>query len=115
MIPNELNITLEFRGREKRRAEASSCDGAADKTTLWSTRSVLEGLSRNAGVHAAGVVISDRDLSEYIPLCRDTKGNDVDQPIPDGAAERSRAAENGFLGLENADRDRGRGEFDPKT
>src|SRR5438094_4841381 len=37
----------------------------------------LEGLSRSAGVHAAGVVISDRDLSEYVPLCRDTKGNDI--------------------------------------
>ena len=38
---------------------------------------MLEGLSRNAGVHAAGVVIGDRDLSEYMPLCRDSKGNDV--------------------------------------
>src|SRR5881396_3698348 len=37
----------------------------------------LEGLSRSAGVHAAGVVISDRDLSEYVPLCRDVKGNDI--------------------------------------
>ena len=28
-------------------------------------------------MHAAGVVIGDRDLSEYIPLCRDSKGNEV--------------------------------------
>ena len=38
---------------------------------------MLEGLSRNAGVHAAGVVIGDRDLSEYIPLCRDRRTNEV--------------------------------------
>src|SRR5205823_1936598 len=37
----------------------------------------MEGLSHSAGVHAAGVVISDRDISEYVPLCRDVKGNDI--------------------------------------
>ncbi len=34
---------------------------------------MLEGLTRNAGMHAAGVVIGDRPLDDYIPLCR---GND---------------------------------------
>jgi len=33
----------------------------------------LEGLPRHASVHAAGVVISDKDLTEYVPLQRDTK------------------------------------------
>ena len=28
----------------------------------------LEGLARNAGTHAAGVVVSDRNLTEYVPL-----------------------------------------------
>ncbi|MBX9655892.1 DNA polymerase III subunit alpha [bacterium] len=28
----------------------------------------LEGLARNAGTHAAGVVVADRDLTEYVPL-----------------------------------------------
>ncbi|MDQ6861184.1 MAG: DNA polymerase III subunit alpha, partial [Verrucomicrobiota bacterium] len=43
---------------------------------VWDYALVLEGLSRGAGVHAAGVVISDRDLSEYIPLTR-SKENEV--------------------------------------
>ncbi len=33
----------------------------------------LEGLSRHASVHAAGVVITDKNLTEYVPLQRDTK------------------------------------------
>jgi DNA polymerase-3 subunit alpha len=30
----------------------------------------LEGLARNAGTHAAGVVVADRDLTSYVPLRR---------------------------------------------
>lgn len=33
----------------------------------------LEGLPRHASVHAAGVVISDKPLTEYVPLQRDSK------------------------------------------
>lgn len=33
----------------------------------------LEGLPRHSSVHAAGVVISDKSLTEYVPLQRDTK------------------------------------------
>lgn len=33
----------------------------------------LEGLPRHASVHAAGVVMSDKDLSEYVPLQRENK------------------------------------------
>ncbi len=88
MIPNELDITLnstEKKGEKK--------PGAIDKNPelkkaveeepstaqLWGYASILEGLSRNSGVHAAGVVIADRDLSEYIPLTRANDGNIVSQ------------------------------------
>ncbi|MDH7476608.1 MAG: DNA polymerase III subunit alpha [Microgenomates group bacterium] len=37
----------------------------------------LEGLSRHASVHAAGVVISDKDLTEYVPLQRESKENRI--------------------------------------
>ena len=30
------------------------------------TAKYSKGISRNAGIHAAGVVIADRDLSEYV-------------------------------------------------
>src|SRR6266513_2534473 len=76
MIPNELNITLNSaveRNPELKRAVASE----PPTKQLMEYATALEGLSRSAGVHAAGVVISDRDLSESVPLCRDVKGNDI--------------------------------------
>ena len=30
----------------------------------------IEGLARNVGTHAAAVVIADKPLTEYVPLCR---------------------------------------------
>lgn len=37
----------------------------------------LEGVARHASVHAAGVVIADRDLTEYTPIQRETNGEKV--------------------------------------
>ncbi len=37
----------------------------------------LEGVSRHASVHAAGVVISDKPLVEYTPLQKETKGEKI--------------------------------------
>lgn len=37
----------------------------------------LEGIARHASVHAAGVVIADKDLTEYSPLQRETNGDKV--------------------------------------
>lgn len=41
----------------------------------------LEGTVRNAGTHAAGVVITDRPVVDYLPLHRPTKGTGEDSPI----------------------------------
>lgn len=69
MIPNELNITLE--DAAKKNAElAAAIDAEPAVRQLWDHALVLEGLSRNTGIHAAGVVIGDRALDEFIPLCR---------------------------------------------
>ena len=60
---------------------------------------MLEGRSRNFGVHAAGVVIGDRDLSEYIPLRRDPKGNEVITQYPMGPLNDLGLLKMDFLGL----------------
>ncbi|MCX6348650.1 MAG: DNA polymerase III subunit alpha [Candidatus Aureabacteria bacterium] len=39
----------------------------------------LEGISRNASTHAAGIVISDRPLIEMVPLCRGSNDEKVTQ------------------------------------
>jgi DNA polymerase III alpha subunit len=72
-------------------------------------------LSRNAGVHAAGVVIADRDLSDYIPLCHDVKGNDVISQYAMGPLNDLGLLKMDFLGLKNADRHRGYADADSQT
>jgi DNA polymerase-3 subunit alpha len=37
----------------------------------------LEGVSRHSSVHAAGVVIADKDITEYTPLQRESKGERI--------------------------------------
>ena len=47
---------------------------------LIDTASQMEGVVRNAGTHAAGVVITDEPVIEYVPLNRPTSGSE-DSPI----------------------------------
>ncbi len=88
MIPNELGITLA--GRDK---GGEHIPGAIDKNPelkaavenehataqLWKHAVTLEGLPRNTGIHAAGVVISDGDLSDHVPLARGNDGEILTQ------------------------------------
>ncbi|MDP6207408.1 MAG: DNA polymerase III subunit alpha, partial [Roseibacillus sp.] len=46
---------------------------------LWGYAIKLEGLTRNTGVHAAGVVIGDRPLDQHVPLSRGNEGEVVTQ------------------------------------
>ncbi len=45
------------------------------------TAAQLEGIARNAGTHAAGVIITPNPCVEYIPLHRPTKGSSDENPI----------------------------------
>ena len=98
MIPNELNITLD--SAAEKNLELKRAIAAEPQTKqLFDYGKILEGLSRNAGVHAAGVVIADRDLTDYIPLCRDVKGNDVISQYPMGPLNDLGLLKMDFLGL----------------
>lgn len=48
---------------------------------LIETARKLEGTVRNAGTHAAGVIITDEPITEYLPLHRPTRGAAEDSPI----------------------------------
>jgi DNA polymerase-3 subunit alpha len=68
--------------------------------SLFETAKTVEGLARNSGVHAAGVVMSSEPLVDYIPLYR---GND-DQPVTAfemGILEKLGMLKMDFLGLSN--------------
>lgn len=48
---------------------------------LIDTAAQMEGVVRNAGTHAAGVIITDKPLIEYVPLHRPTSGSAEDSPV----------------------------------
>lgn len=67
---------------------------------LWGYAIRLEGLIRNVGVHAAGVVIGDRALDEHVPLTRGNEGEVVTQ-FDMGAITEVGLLKMDFLGLKN--------------
>ncbi len=58
----------------------------------------LEGLSRHAGVHAAGVVIAPRPIIEYLPLYRTNK-DEITTQFDMNAVEKMGLLKIDFLGL----------------
>jgi len=58
----------------------------------------LEGLNRQTGMHAAGVVIGDKPLWEYVPVCRGKDGELVTQFAKD-EVELAGLVKFDFLGL----------------
>ncbi|MFP4396034.1 MAG: DNA polymerase III subunit alpha, partial [Anaerolineales bacterium] len=48
---------------------------------LLDTAQQVEGTTRHASTHAAGILVSDKPLVEYLPLHRPTKGGGVDSPV----------------------------------
>jgi DNA polymerase-3 subunit alpha len=68
--------------------------------TLVETAKRIEGLARNQGVHAAGVVISAEPLSNYIPLHRSADGLPV-TAYEMGILEKIGLLKMDFLGLSN--------------
>ena len=67
MIPRELGITLEKALKGSNDLKEAYDTRPEVKKLIDLARSV-EGLPRNAGTHAAGVIIAPRDLRDYVPL-----------------------------------------------
>ncbi len=67
---------------------------------LLDTAKTIEGLVRNAGTHAAGVVISDRPLVEYVPLVKFGDGG-VNTQYDMEWIEKIGLLKMDFLGLRN--------------
>ena len=81
-------------------AQAYASDEVA--RTIIDTARPLEGLVRNEGVHAAGVVIAPSDVTDFIPVRTDDDGNVVTQ-VPDHDVEALGLLKMDFLGLRNLD------------
>ncbi len=73
MIPSEPGITIDHALQiEPQLKKAVQEDQTAAE--VLETAQVLEGLNRHASIHAAGVVIGDRPLTEYVPLFKTADG-----------------------------------------
>jgi DNA polymerase-3 subunit alpha len=97
MVPTTLNIKL-----DDALAESAALQEAYQKDPqvrqLLDTARKLEGLVRNSGVHAAGVVISPRPLIELVPLHK-TKNDEIVTAFDMVAIEKMGLLKMDFLGL----------------
>ncbi len=97
MVPTQLNITLDQAIEDSPQLrEAMEKDGQIRE--LMETAKRLEGMVRNSGVHAAGVVISPRPLTELVPLHK-TKNDEIVTAFDMVAIEKMGLLKMDFLGL----------------
>ena len=78
MIPQELNITID-KALKMNPELKKTYEEQPEIHDLIDTARRLEGLPRHTSMHAAGVVISQKDVSEYVPLSRAQDGSIVTQ------------------------------------
>ena len=96
MIPDELNISLE-------EAITKSAELRGDIEANPTTRKiieagrVLEGMVRNTGKHAAGIIITDKPLDEFVPLT--SQEGDVTVQFDMAAVGKLGLLKMDFLGL----------------
>ena len=99
MVPDVLNISLDGALKQEPRL-AELADKDPNVADLIRICRVLEGLPRHASTHAAGVVIADRPLIEYLPLYKGKKGEVVTQ-FDMKIVEKIGLVKFDFLGLRN--------------
>ena len=78
MIPQELNITID-KALEMNHELKTLYDTDEKIKELINMSRRLEGLPRHTSMHAAGVVISQKEVDEYVPLSRAADGTIVTQ------------------------------------
>jgi DNA polymerase III subunit alpha len=97
MVPTTLNITLDQAIEDSPQLkEAYEKDSQVQE--LLDTARKLEGLVRNSGVHAAGVVISPKPLTDLVPLHK-TKNDEIVTAFDMVAIEKMGLLKMDFLGL----------------
>ena len=97
MVPTTLNIKLDDALKESAALQEAYQKDPQVRQLLDTARK-LEGLVRNSGVHAAGVVISPRPLIELVPLHK-TKNDEIVTAFDMVAIEKMGLLKMDFLGL----------------
>ena len=97
LIPAEIGITLES-AREKEPAIAERLAQEEELRELWALAEKLEGMVRNVGMHAGGVLIAPGKLTDFCPLYSADGGAVVSQFDKDDV-EKVGLVKFDFLGL----------------
>lgn len=98
MIPdNAKNLTKAI---EEVPAIREKCEESEEKTMMLEVALLLEGLPRHASTHAAGVVVADKPLNEYLPLFKGKEGETITQ-FDMNYVEKLGLVKFDFLGLRN--------------
>jgi len=103
LIPRELGITLEKALLSKELREAYETRPEVQR--LIDLAKSVEGLPRNFGTHAAGVIIAPSDLREFVPLRRGAEGdmNSMVTQYDKEKVEELGLLKSGLFGLAHAD------------
>ena len=97
MIPAELDMTLK-KAMESEPELNNLYRNDPQITKLINTALSLEGLNRHASVHAAGVIIADKPLNNYMPIFK-TGDDQVTTGYSMGTLEKIGLLKVDFLGL----------------
>ncbi len=98
LIPNELNMTLDKALAQEPELKKRCNDDPAVRQIVEIGRK-LEGIARNAGVHAAGVVIADQPLVNFLPLYKAPGQEGLVTQYDGPTVERVGLLKMDFLGL----------------
>ena len=97
MIPDDLKMTIP-KAIEQSKEIAELIEKDPKVAQVFGFAKILEGLNRQAGVHAAGVIIGDQQLDNLVPLSRSATGDMVVQ-YPKEPCENLGLLKMDFLGL----------------
>jgi len=97
LVPEQMKMTV-ARALEQEPRLREQRDTNPTVREIITVAQALEGLPRHASTHAAGLVIADRPLMDYLPLYKGTKGELVTQFDMKGV-ERVGLVKFDFLGL----------------
>ncbi len=98
LVPGDLGITIDKAIEAEPRLKEVEEQGGA-YTELIQTARTLEGLSRHASTHAAGVVIGREALTEYVPLYVDPRTSAISTQYTMDQLEECGLVKMDFLGL----------------
>jgi DNA polymerase III subunit alpha len=98
LIPFEIGMTL-TKAFEDEPAIPEMYRSDEEVRELWDLAKKLEGITRNAGKHAGGVVIAPTDLTDFAPLYCDENGDGLVTQFDKDDVESAGLVKFDFLGL----------------